>query len=271
MLDAFPAPYFSEIRHISKKGARNSVNKNDPYQMGIVGHEQVSGQSPALRQLRLAEYLLAAVWAAMLAACLLHRDWFTVEGIVHYTPRQPALAVLVMLVLFALKSLSFFIYCGLLYAASGVLFPLPAAIAVNLLGTVVMASVPYALGRRLGSPAAQYMLARYPKAAVLQKLRCGSDFFFVLITRLLGILPADLVSAYMGTVEMPYRPYLGACLLGFLPSCILFPIMGMNISNIRSPQFLISAGIALTAMLVSCIVFHFYRKKHTDTERKCEL
>lgn len=152
------------------------------------------------------------------------------------------------------------------YAASGILFPLPVAIAVNIAGTAVMVSIPYWLGKKLGSQAVQYILHRWPKSAMLHDLRGGSDFFFVLIVRLLGILSADVVSAYMGAVGVKYRAYLPACLLGFLPTCILFPIMGMSISDVRSPQFLTAAGIELAAMLLSCIAFHFYRKKHTTHE-----
>lgn len=136
--------------------------------------------------------------------------------------------------LFVLFSMMRFLRIGPLYAASGVLFPLPVAIAVNLAGTAVMVSLPFWLGKKLGSQAVQYILRRWPKSAMLRELRGGSDFFFVLIVRLLG----------------------------FLTTCVLFPIMGMSLSDIRSPQFLTAAGIQLAAMLASCIAFHFYRKKH---------
>ena len=63
------------------------------------------------------------------------------------------------------------------------------------------------------------------------------------------------------------RDYLPACILGFLPSCVLFPIMGMNISDVRSPQFLISLSIELAAMLSSCVVFHVCRKKNCHAQR----
>lgn len=164
--------------------------------------------------------------------------------------------------LFVLFSMMRSLRIGPLYAASGVLFPLPVAIAVNLAGTAVMVSLPFWLGKKLGSQAVQYILRRWPKSAMLRELRGGSDFFFVLIVRLLGILSADVVSAYMGAVGVGYRDYLPACLLGFLTTCVLFPIMGMSLSDIRSPQFLTAAGIQLAAMLASCIAFHFYRKKH---------
>lgn len=221
---------------------------------------------PEQRQLRLARCLLGAVWIAIIVICLLHKEGFTLEGILSYTPRQPLLAALVLWGLFAVKSLSIFLYSGLLYAASDVLFPLPAAIAVNVVGTAVMVSIPYWLGKKLGSQAVQYILHRWPKSVMLRDLRSGSDFFFVLIVRLLGILSADVVSAYMGAIGVRYRDYLPACLLGFLSTCILFPTMGMSLSDIRSPQFLIAASIQLAEMLASCITFHFYRKKHTMHE-----
>lgn len=221
-------------------------------------------------RVRRAEVLMAIVWVAIIMLCLVNRNEFTLEEILNYTPGQPVLAVLLLLVLFAVKSLSIFLYSGFLYVASGILFPLPAAIAVNIAGTAVMVSIPYWLGKKLGSRAVQYILNRYPKASLLHELRSGSDFFFVLIIRLLGVLSADVVSAYMGAVGIKYRDYLPACLLGFLTTCILFPIMGMSISDVRSPQFLIAAGIELAAMLASCIVFHFYRKKRHASSLKSE-
>lgn len=218
-------------------------------------------------RLRLAKGVLALVWLIILAVCLLHREDLTLERILTYTPAKPLLAAAVLLAFFAVKSLSVFLYSGILYIAAGILFPLPAAIAVNVLGTAVMVTLPYFLGRALGSRAVQYILRRWPKASVLRELRRGNDFFFVLIIRLLGIFSSDAVSAYMGAVGVAYRVYLPACLLGFLPTCVLFPIMGQSITDVHSPQFLIAAGIELTAALLSGIVFHFYRKQNRkDTD-----
>lgn len=223
-------------------------------------HHHFSDQSKLL----LAKCLLWLIWLAIITFCLLHKDAFTLEQILTYSPHQPVLAALVLLALFAVKSLSIFLYCGFLYAASGILFPLPIAILLNITGSAIMSSIPYWLGKKLGGQAAHHILTRYPKAAYLHDLRSGNDFFFVWIVRLLGVLPADVVSAYMGAVSVKYRDYLPACLLGFLPTCILFPIMGMSISDIRSPQFLISLSIELASMLVSCFAFHVYRKNHSS-------
>lgn len=136
-----------------------------------------SGKAPPEnRHLRLVKCLLLLIWLTIIAVCLMHKDEFTLEGILTYTPKQPVLAALVLLALFAVKSLSVFLYCGFLYAASGVLFSLPIAIFVNFLGTSVMVSIPYWFGKKLGNSAVQHIMDRYPKAAVLHDLRSGNDF-----------------------------------------------------------------------------------------------
>lgn len=75
--------------------------------------------------------ILLCVWLVILTVCLVNRDRFSMDGVLHYSPRNPLLAVLFMLFLFALKSLSVFIFSGILFAASGILFPLPAAIEIG--------------------------------------------------------------------------------------------------------------------------------------------
>ena len=69
-----------------------------------------------------------------------------------------------------------------------------------------------------------------------------------------------MVSAYMGAVGVKYRAYLPASLLGLASMCVLFPIMGGSLADVRSPQFLLSAGMHLAIMLVSCAVFYLHQK-----------
>lgn len=231
---------------------------------------RLTNAAPQERPLRLVKALVALLWLSIIALCLLHKDSFTLEGILTYTPDKPLLAALVLVALFAVKSLSVFLYSGFLYIAAGVLFPLPAAIAVNLVGTAVMVTLPYLLGRKLGTQAVAYILNRWPKAAALRDLRSGSDFFFVLLIRLLNVFSLDAVSAYMGAVGVKYRDFLPASLLGLASMCVLFPIMGGSISDVRSPQFLISAGIQLALMLLSCTVFYFYQKRRAPARKRAE-
>ncbi len=205
--------------------------------------------------------LIAAIWLAIIIALIIHRKDFTASEISELAPSNPVLAALVMMMLFALKSVSMVLYCGILYAANGILFPLPIAIVLNITGTAVMVTIPYLIGKIAGAASVNKITGKYPKAAKLRELRKQNDFLFVLLTRLIGILPCDIVSLYMGAVNVDYLAYLPACILGMLRSAITFPIMGMSIDNIGSPIFITVLCIEVLFTICSVLIYRLYRKK----------
>lgn len=217
-----------------------------------------SEQQKTLRTAR--NVVLSLIWVGIIVILFIHREELSVEGIARYMPKNPWLAAIVMLALFALKSLSIVIYSGLLYAANGILFPLPVAIVLNLIGTVIMVSLPYLIGRRTGASAVDEIRAKYPKAEAIRNLRAKNDFLFSFLVRM-ARLPSDVVSLYMGAVHVEYKKYLLGSLLGMLPHTITYPIMGMSIRDIRSPQFIISLCAEIAYILVTSAVYTLYRKK----------
>ena len=224
--------------------------------------DQAPPGSQQQKTLRIARnVVLGLIWVGIIAICFIHRKELSVEGIARYTPRSPWLTAIVMLALFALKSLSIVIYSGLLYAANGILFPLPVAIVLNLIGTVIMVSLPYQIGRRTGASAVDEIWAKYPKAEAIHDLRAKNDFLFSFLVRMVR-LPSDVASLYMGAVHVEYKKYLLGSLLGTLPHAITYPIMGMSIQDIRSPQFMISLCAELTYILITSAVYTVYRKRN---------
>ena len=100
------------------------------------------------KKLKVAQNTFAIVfWAVIVILCLIYKDQITVDNIVAYAPDNMFVAAVVMLMLFAVKSVLVFVYCGLLYAASGILFPVSIAILVNILGSLVMAAIPFWIGK----------------------------------------------------------------------------------------------------------------------------
>ena len=199
--------------------------------------------APARPDARLALPLL--IWAAVVVFAFLHRDRFTLDALLRFAPENRPLAALVMLGLFALKSVTVVLYAGLLYAASGILFPLPAAILINVCGAAVMALVPYAIGRRAGAEFLLRLREKYPRLNALERMRSGGNFWFALLLRAVRVVPFDVGSLYLGAARMPPAPYLLGSVTGALPSAILYPVMGANLDNILSPGFLAAAGIQL--------------------------
>ncbi len=212
----------------------------------------------ALRAIR--TVFLALIWGAIIIACLTHLDAFSAEGIANFTPEDPWLAAVVMLALFALKSLSVVVYCGLLYGASGILFPLPVAIAVNMLGSLIMVSIPYLIGRRAGASAVEAIRIRYPRTERLYAQRQKNDFFFSFAARMAG-LPCDVVSLYIGAINVGYAKYLSGSLLGLLPPMVTFPVMGMSVQDVGSPEFMIALGVEAGYLLLSALILALRRRK----------
>lgn len=224
---------------------------------------------PALRGGRAALHAaLLCVWAAVILVCLHYRDRITVDGIVNLTPSNSFLAALVLLALFAVKSVTVVIYGALLYAASGILFPLPAALAVNLLGSIIMITIPYLIGSASGAETVRRIEEKHPKAALLRDFRAQNDWMFALIVRVLGPLPGDLIGAYMGAAGVRYPHYVLGSLLGMLPSMLTFSVMGGSVGDAGSARFIVSAILQAALSVGSILACLIYCKKHLPARRK---
>lgn len=204
----------------------------------------------------------AVIWVTIIVICIINRDRLTMDGVLRLTPSNPWLAAVAMLLLFGLKSLSFFIYSGMLFAVSGVMFSLPAAVAVNTAGTAIMVSIPYFLGRLQGSSAIERLSERFPRLASVRALRARHDFLFTLIIRLIGMLPSDAVSLYCGADRVKYRYYLPACVIGFMPEIVAFAVLGMNANDPGSPGFLMALTINAAIMACSLVSLVVMKRRH---------
>ncbi|MBQ8642819.1 MAG: TVP38/TMEM64 family protein [Clostridia bacterium] len=205
--------------------------------------------------------LLILFWLTLVVICWHHRSDLTVEGILNFTPENPFLAVLIMLGLFLLKSVTFVIYGNILYAASGILFPLPAAVFLNVAGSAIMATIPFLMGRRAGRGLLETLTEKYPKLTILREVPQKNEILSSVIIRLLGILPGDLVSMYFGTSGVRYSRYLAGTLIGLFPSIVIFSVMGMSVSDITSPTFWISVAAEIVLVLISFVILLVLRKK----------
>ena len=213
------------------------------------------------RHENLRRLLAVLFWMFLVLICWSRREHLTMEGILNFTPESPVTAVLVMLGLFLLKSITFVIYGNILYAASGILFSLPAAVFLNIAGSAIMASVPYFMGRKAGAVFLNTLTLKHPKLSVLKDIPQKHPLSSSVMIRLLGILPGDLVSMYFGAGGASYWRYLTGTLIGLFPSIMIFSVMGMSAGDITSPAFRISAAAEIILVLTSFIILICLRKR----------
>ena len=189
-----------------------------------------------------------------------------IDGIVAYLPQGSWRSALVLLALYAVKGLIFVIPIPLLQFAASRLFTKPHAIAINLLGIMLCYLVPYAVGSRFGERATHRFADQYEKIAPFVE-RCHEyQFEICFIPRLLGFVPNDLLSMYLGAAKVPFSVFLLAGMLASTPKVILNTLAGASIHEPSSPMFLISLSLSILLAAGSVILArklgpHLHAKK----------
>ena len=205
--------------------------------------------------------LLPAVCIAGAFLCLLLSPDDTMEAILNHTSDNLGLAVCTLLLLFALKSATIFFPLVALELASGHLFPTPIALLVNLLGLLIVLTIPYWIGRFSGIEAIGKLVEKYPKFASILDKQQGSSFFLCFFFRIINCLPGDVVSMYLGATRTPFFQNLLAGTLGLLPGMVLTTLLGASIQEPTSPMFWISITLKAAFALSSLLVYLLYRRR----------
>ena len=183
---------------------------------------------------------------------------FTTQDLVEIAPSNIAIAILVILLAYAVKSLAMVFPILAIYIASGLLFPAPLAIAVNIAGALINAAIPYFIGHYSCSVTVEKLIAKHPNLKKADGWTKKNSVLSVYILRIVGFLPGDVVSLFCGASNTRPLAYFTGSLLGKLPVLILATIMGTQGENIFSPKFLLPF-VALV-LLSLCSSFFASRK-----------
>ena len=206
--------------------------------------------------------LLAAVCGALWP----FRRFMTAEAISRASPKQMWLAAGFLLVLYGVKIVSFCFPMSALTAAGGLLFPYPAALAVNLTGTAVAQTLPFLLGRRNRQRAAA-LLTRFPKVERLLAGEQDHAGLLVFLLRLAGASPGDLVSLALGAAGITPSRYLPPGLLGAAPRVAAATLLGAALWDPWSQRFWVSVGINAAITVLSLTIWHLCSFRHSDPPR----
>lgn len=203
----------------------------------------------------------------MIGVCvLLYFRFFrgvTIEDILEFTPENLWLAALVMIGLFALKSLSMFFPMLILIAASGSIFPsYLSALAVNSVGVAVMLLIPYAIGRFAEREFVEGLISKNKNADKLREIKSENELFIAYFLRVINMLPCDLVSMFLGSTGFGLVKYLAGSFAGVLPGMIATTIIGANMNDPTSPAFWIAVAAEVVFAAASTLAYYLYKKKN---------
>jgi len=156
----------------------------------------------------------------------------TVQTVLNYTPEAPFAAALVILLFYALKSVSFVFPIAVLQIATGHLFQTPIALLINFLGRAITLSIPYWVGRCSGSDLINSLQKKYPKLKEICDKQGQHPIFISFLLRTFIFLPGDAVSLYLGAIQIPFTYYLTGGILGTTLGVICSTVLGSHITSI---------------------------------------
>lgn len=185
----------------------------------------------------------------------------TVESILKYTPQNPYFAACILLLLYAIKSLSIFFPLIILKIAGGHLFPTGIALLVNIAGMLICYTVSFWIGYFSGTITVDKLTKKYPKLSHIIELQHNNSFFVCFFLRIISFLPMDVVSLYLGATKIPFSRYIFASILGSLPNTILSTLLGASITKPDSPMFWVSILLMILYAGFSLLANYLYKHK----------
>lgn len=193
------------------------------------------------------------------------KEPLSVDTILRYTPENMYLAAAVLFLFFALKSLTVVVPLTALYLASGVLFPPIRAIFISVCGFSITITIPYLIGRFNGREVVKEIQKKYPKTKKIMEYQNKNTFFACFITRIVGILPGDIVSLYFGACDTRYSVYLIAGVAGSLLSIVTTTILGEKISQPFSIGFFVVLLCRILVSIGSILINYSLNKRKKES------
>lgn len=186
---------------------------------------------------------------------------FKVENIFDFTPTNLWIAALFFLVMYAMKPITLIIPLWALQVSCAMFFSPTEALIINTVGVALSLVIAYFLGFYLGKNRVQDMYEKLKKKKSMDDLTEDSQFFYVFIIRIIGIISMDVTGMVMGSMKINFIKYFIASMLGLMPAVVIGTFIGTSLSDPTSPSFIVS--LILKGMLVVLSIW-FYRKRYKN-------
>ena len=211
--------------------------------------------------------VIAAICVFAVLVVLVLRADISVQTVLHYTPKSPLLAAGALLLLYVVKSVVMVFPMVIPEIAAGLLLPGWAALTVNFLGLLIVLTIPYGLGRHMGMAAVERSAARYSRFGALLARQQANSFFLCFFLRIIGCLPGDFVTLYLGASKTPFLQNLVGGAAGMLPEMALATLLGAAVQDPASPVFWLSAALMAALSAASFLGYYLYRRHLQKKER----
>lgn len=178
-------------------------------------------------------------------------------------------AFVVIIFLFAVKIIVPVVPLSVLFIASGMVFPVPVAAAINVLGFSILVSAKFFWGRKFGGGGAHKFLIKSDWIMDFMKLGGDGNKWMLAILRFVPNIPIGTVSRIYGATSMDWLTFVLFSVLGYLPRLISWSVIGCNYANPFSFAFtapiimlLVISGISI--LLLNTLISLVKKNKEKD-------
>lgn len=213
---------------------------------------------------KLLPLLVMLLIAGGAVAFILTRGSIGVQELLAWSPENKWLAALAALAAYALKSQTVVVPYALIATTVGLIFDLPAALAVNTLGSVVCISLPYLTGRGSDGVLVDALLARQPRMRAFYEANRRHLFLVSLVLRVAN-LSNDILGLIFGSLKMKYWEYLLSSLVGILPAMVLYTVLGNDLDPFSAPV-LICFGVDVASIAAAFLLLRARGGKKADNK-----
>ena len=180
--------------------------------------------------------------------------------------RNVWLILLAVLALYALKGVVPIFPIPMMCFISGAVLPMYMSFAVNIMGLIILVSVKYWWGRRLGGGQVKRLLGINKDVRAFLENDSKSKPWLLFVSRAVPNFPINTVSQIYGAMGFDYADFVLISLLGFCPKLITYTIVGSRVFDPLSVPFLIPLIIIFTLSGVSIIGINLMLSKRLREE-----
>lgn len=166
-----------------------------------------------------------------------------------------AIAVISILGVYLLKSLTFVVPASIVYIAVGMAFDWWVALLINAVGIALEVTATYFFGKVMGGKKVVEKVESTKYGEKLLKMQSKNKVSALLAIRFLPVFPIDIVSLLLGAMRTPFGQYTAVSLGGILPRVFLFTILGDGLYKyIPMQKLVIVAVILVPVALVAWVI-----------------
>jgi len=138
---------------------------------------------------------------------------------------------------------------SILSIAAGALFDLWHGVLLITIASSIGSSLAFLISRYLLRDFVRYWFARW--FAIVDRGIERDGVRYLLMLRLSPVVPFFAVNAVMGLTKMRLRTFIPVTIVGMLPSCFLYVMVGTQIRRIDSPEEIISWELVILLSLLA--------------------